>query len=225
MLTLPRHWFLGFLLLLLLFVGAFYYFKREQSALPIVPLPSSTPLAKVSPVESLSGIEPPSASPTLTPQPGSVFPTPPPSFVGELQLLIPVAGVSREQLLDTFTDARSEGRTHDAIDIAAPAGTPVVAAAEGEVIRLFYSERGGTTVYQLTADRRLVLYYAHLQRYADGLVEGRYARQGEVLAYVGDSGNAGAGNYHLHFSVAVVADPKRYWEGTNINPFPLLRNP
>jgi murein DD-endopeptidase MepM/ murein hydrolase activator NlpD len=142
-----------------------------------------------------------------------------------LQLLIPVAGVSPDQLTDTFTDSRSEGRTHDAIDIPAPAGTPVIAAADGEVIRLFQSERGGTTIYQLTANKRLVLYYGHLQRYAEGLVEGRFARQGEVLAYVGDTGNAGPGNYHLHFSVAVIADPKRYWEGTNINPFPLLRNP
>jgi len=145
------------------------------------------------------------------------------SFVGTLKLIIPVIGVRPEQLQDTFTDARSEGRAHDAIDIMAPAGTPVVAASDGEIVRLFQSDRGGTTIYQLSPDKKLVFYYAHLQRYADGLVAGKFARQGEVIAYVGDTGNAGAGNYHLHFSIAVVADPKRYWEGTNINPYPLLR--
>jgi murein DD-endopeptidase MepM/ murein hydrolase activator NlpD len=145
------------------------------------------------------------------------------SFVGKLKLIIPVAGVKPEQLLDTFTDARSEGRVHDAIDIPAPAGTPVLAAADGEIVKLFQSERGGSTIYQLSTDKRLIFYYAHLQRYADGLVQGKFVKQGEVIAYVGDTGNAGAGNYHLHFSISIVADPKRYWEGTNINPYPLLR--
>jgi murein DD-endopeptidase MepM/ murein hydrolase activator NlpD len=145
------------------------------------------------------------------------------SFVGTLRLIIPVVGVRPDQLLDTFTDARSEGRVHDAIDIPAPAGTPVVAAADGEIIKLFQSERGGTTIYQLSPDKKLVFYYAHLQRYADGLVPGKFVKQGEVIAYVGDTGNAGTGNFHLHFSMSVVADPRRYWEGTNINPYPLLR--
>jgi murein DD-endopeptidase MepM/ murein hydrolase activator NlpD len=138
-------------------------------------------------------------------------------------LIIPVAGVRADQLLDTFTDSRSEGRTHDAIDIMAPAETPVLAAADGQIQKLWQSERGGSTIYQLSADQKLIFYYAHLARYADGLTEGKQVRQGEVIAYVGDTGNAGAGNYHLHFSIAAVSDPKRYWEGTNINPYPLLR--
>ena len=134
-----------------------------------------------------------------------------------------MVGVKPDQLTDTFADARSEGRVHDAIDIPAAAGTPVVAAADGEIARLFASERGGTTIYQLSADRKLVFYYAHLQRYADGLAAGKFVRQGEIIAYVGDTGNAGVGNFHLHFSISVISDPKRYWEGTNINPYPLLR--
>ena len=141
----------------------------------------------------------------------------------EKALIIPVAGVRHDQLIDTFTASRSEGRTHDAIDIIAPAETPVLAAADGQIQKLFQSERGGTTIYQLSADQKLIFYYAHLARYADGLTEGKQVRQGDVIAYVGDTGNAGAGNYHLHFSIAVVSDPKRYWEGTNINPYPLLR--
>lgn len=138
-------------------------------------------------------------------------------------LIIPVAGVRPDQLTDTFSASRSEGRTHDAIDIMAPSETPVLAAADGQIQKLWQSERGGTSIYQLSADQKLIFYYAHLARYADGLTEGKQVRQGDVIAYVGDTGNAGAGNYHLHFSIAVVSDPKRYWEGTNINPYPLLR--
>jgi murein DD-endopeptidase MepM/ murein hydrolase activator NlpD len=131
--------------------------------------------------------------------------------------------VRPEQLRDTFQEARSEGRVHDAIDIPAPRGTPVLAAADGRIVKLFESQRGGTTIYQLDPDNKTVYYYAHLERYADGLAEGHFARRGEVIAYVGDTGNAGAGNYHLHFSILIVSDPKRYWDGTNINPYPLLR--
>ena len=145
------------------------------------------------------------------------------SSVGKLNLIIPVAGVKPEQLLDTFGDARSEGRLHDAIDIMAPAGTPVLAAADGRIVKLFQSERGGITIYQLGANQEVIFYYAHLASYAARLAEGNTVRQGDVIAYVGDTGNAGPGNYHLHFSIAVVSDPKRYWEGTNINPYPLLR--
>lgn len=150
--------------------------------------------------------------------------TPPPvAPSGTATLLIPVAGVRPEQLRDTFQESRSEGRVHDAIDIPAARGTPVLAAADGRIIKFFNSEKGGITIYQLSADERLVYYYAHLERYADGLSEGRVARRGEVIAYVGDTGNAGPGNYHLHFSVATITDPKRYWTGTNINPYPMLR--
>jgi murein DD-endopeptidase MepM/ murein hydrolase activator NlpD len=216
------------LFIVALIIAWFVHLKRSSRSLDqpgTLPTPAAS-IVTPSPIQpgfgSISGIEPPMPSPIASPsQPTQ----PPPSYVGELRLIVPVAGVSREKLFDTFTEARSEGRTHDAIDIPAAAGTPVLAAADGEVIKLFQSERGGTTIYQLTTDRKLVLYYAHLQRYADGIFEGKVVRQGDVIAFVGDSGNAGAGNYHLHFSVAIVADPKRYWEGTNINPFQLLKNP
>lgn len=180
---------------------------RTTPLVPTVDLPPTTPIALGTPL-------PP--EPTPTPEPAN--------FVGQVNLIVPVAGVRPEQLLDTFDDARSEGRVHDAIDIPAAAETPVLAAAEGRIMKLFQSERGGTTIYQLSADQELIFYYAHLSRYADGLVEGDIVRQGQVIAYVGDTGNAGPGNYHLHFSIAIVSDPKRYWEGTNINPYPLLQN-
>jgi len=189
--------------------------------------PAQTNIAPIAPTETFTSA--PKPEPTSIPAPESApepEPTPqtPSSFVGQVDLIIPVAGVRPDQLLDTFDDARSEGRVHDAIDIMAPAGTSVIAATGGKILKLFQSERGGTTIYQLSADEKTVYYYAHLQGYADGLVEGKVVRQGEVIAYVGDTGNAGAGNYHLHFSISAVSDPKRYWEGTNINPYPLLRS-
>ena len=184
------------------------------------PLPTASAVTPV-----LSPVTEPSAWPTPAPSVPNLVPAAPPvGFVGTLKLIVPVAGVQPSQLLDTFSDSRSEGRVHDAIDISAAAGTPVLAAADGQIIKLFQSERGGTTIYQLSTNQKLIFYYAHLQRYVDGLTEGKYVRQGEVIGYVGDTGNAGPGNYHLHFSIAVVTDPKRYWEGTNINPYPLLRN-
>jgi murein DD-endopeptidase MepM/ murein hydrolase activator NlpD len=212
-----------------------HYVSQVSEATPSPASLSLTPTASQSP-EPLptASAETPVPSPPTEPSEGS--PTPAPSvsdlvpaapqvgFVGTLKLIVPVAGVQPNQLLDTFSDSRSEGRVHDAIDIPAAAGTPVLAAAEGQIIKLFQSERGGTTIYQLSKNQKLIFYYAHLQGYADGLTEGKYVRQGEVIGYVGDTGNAGPGNYHLHFSIAVVTDPKRYWEGTNINPYPLLRN-
>jgi len=184
--------------------------------------PSPTPANPI--LETTSPSPTPIEYPTPAETPEAKSSSTTSSFVGVLNLIIPVAGVRAEQLIDTFSDARSEGRTHDAIDIPAPAGTAVLAAADGEVIKLFQSERGGTTIYQLSADRKVVFYYAHLQGYANGLAAGQYVRQGQVIAYVGDTGNAGAGNFHLHFSIAILADAKRYWEGTNINPYPLLHH-
>ncbi|HEX8844276.1 MAG TPA: peptidoglycan DD-metalloendopeptidase family protein [Pyrinomonadaceae bacterium] len=166
----------------------------------------------------------PSTTPTeIIPQPSATAAQSPDALPHSTQLLIPVAGVRPEQLRDTFEEARSEGRKHDAIDIPAPQGTPVLAATDGRILKLFESKPGGTTIYQLGNDNRTVYYYAHLERYAEGIHEGRAVRRGEVIAYVGDTGNAGAGNYHLHFSILIVSDPKRYWDGTNINPYPLLR--
>lgn len=147
----------------------------------------------------------------------------PPPLPASLKLIIPVANIQPAQLRDTYTEARAEGRVHNAIDIIAPQGTPVLAAADGKIVRFFNSERGGITLYQLSNDQRVVFYYAHLQRYADGVTEGRLVRQGETIAYVGDTGNAGAGNYHLHFAVWLIDDPKRFWDGTNLNPYPLLK--
>jgi murein DD-endopeptidase MepM/ murein hydrolase activator NlpD len=146
-----------------------------------------------------------------------------PTIAPASQLLIPVAGVGPEQLIDSFSQARSEGRVHDAIDIPAPAGTPVLAAADGEIIKFFDSEKGGITIYQLSSDKKFVYYYAHLQRRAEDIKEGETVKRGRTIGFVGDTGNAGPGNFHLHFSITAVSDPKRYQEGVSVNPFPLLK--
>lgn len=198
--------------------------SSSQSPVPVAPpeqlaagpsvnptLSAASPLATATPAPSISA----------TPQPDLQFS----QSQGDSpsNLIIPVAGVRPDQLRDTFSEARLEGRVHDAIDIPAPRGTPVLAAADGPIVKLFQSQRGGTTIYQASVDGKFIYYYAHLDRYADGLIEGHSAKQGETIAYVGDTGNAGAGNYHLHFSIAVTSNPKRYWEGVNINPYPLLK--
>ncbi len=165
---------------------------------------------------------------SASPAPSAPSSSPAPSVLPESSggassvLLVPVAGVRREDLRDTFTESRSGGRVHDAIDIIAPRGTPVLAVADGRVVKLFQSVPGGITIYQLATDNRTIYYYAHLDRYADNLAEGQTLRRGDTIAYVGDTGNSGAGNYHLHFSVSLVNDPRRWWDGTNINPYPLF---
>ena len=139
-----------------------------------------------------------------------------------ITLIIPVQGVTRGKLIDTFSEARSDGRVHDAIDIPAAEGTPVLAAADGEIAKFHDSVQGGTTIYQITADRKYFFYYAHLQRRADGLAEKQFVKRGATIGYVGNTGNAGLENYHLHFSISAVIDEKRFWEGMSINPYDVL---
>ncbi len=190
------------------------------TALPtVVNAVTPAPQAALSPAPSPSPTPLPAEEPAATPNIPLASAQLPPG----LKLIIPVAGVKPEQLRDTFSDARSEGRAHNALDIMAPRSTAVLATAEGQIVRLFQSERGGITLYQSSKDQKVVFYYAHLERYADGLKEGQQVHQGEVIAYVGDTGNAGAGNYHLHFGVWLIDDPKRFWSGVNLNPYLLLK--
>lgn len=144
---------------------------------------------------------------------------------GQQPLLIPVQGILASQLQDTFNDARAQGRSHEAIDIMAPAGTPVLAAADGTVEKLFTSDAGGLTVYQFEPSGRYAYYYAHLQGYAPGLAEKQALRRGDVIGYVGSTGNANPAAPHLHFAVFVLGPERRWWQGTAINPYPLLHRP
>jgi len=144
--------------------------------------------------------------------------------VGPAGLAIPVAGVKPNQLVDTFTQARAGGgRVHDAIDIMAPAGTPVVAAAPGTVEKLFFSQGGGgITAYIRSDDRRWIFYYAHLESYAPGLAEGRRVARGSLIGQVGATGNANPGGPHLHFAVHRMNPGEKWYQGSAVNPYPLL---
>jgi len=141
-------------------------------------------------------------------------------------LQLPVAGVTAEQLVDTYTQARagSTGR-HDAIDIPAPRGTPVLAVADGTVKKLFLSKPGGLTLYQFDDSASFSFYYAHLDRYADSIREGQRLRKGQVIGFVGSTGNAPAQAPHLHFAVLRLGLEPKWWEGTPLNPFLLWRDP
>ena len=138
-------------------------------------------------------------------------------------LAIPVTGVRAAQLIDTFSQSRAGGRPHDAIDIMAPAGTPVVAAAEGTIEKLYFSDGGGgITAYVRSPDRRWTYYYAHLQAYAPGLTEGQRVARGDRIGLVGSTGNANPEGPHLHFAVHQMAEGESWWQGQAINPYPLL---
>ena len=133
-------------------------------------------------------------------------------------LVLPVEGIRVDDLQDTFRDSRGN-RTHEALDILAPRGTSVLAVEDGRIARLFLSDAGGITIYHFDPDERYTYYYAHLDRYAEGLREGDYVRRGQVIGYVGTTGNAPPGTPHLHFGIFQLGPEKHWWEGTPINPF------
>ena len=138
-------------------------------------------------------------------------------------LTIPVEGIPAEKLVRSYHDARSGGREHEALDILAPRNTPVVAVEDGTVAKLFLSKAGGNTIYQFDPTREYAYYYAHLERYAEGLKEGEAIHRGQVIGYVGTSGNAPKNTPHLHFAVFRLTSEKHWWEGTPIDPYDILR--
>ena len=144
--------------------------------------------------------------------------------VGPPGLAIPVQGIKPSGLVDTYTQARAGGaRSHDAIDIMAAEGTPVLAAADGTVEKLFFSNGGGgITVYVRSPDQRWTYYYAHLQGYAPGLAEGQQVKRGQVLGRVDHTGNANPAGPHLHFAINRMQPGEKWYQGTPTNPYPLL---
>jgi murein DD-endopeptidase MepM/ murein hydrolase activator NlpD len=136
-------------------------------------------------------------------------------------LVVPVAGVPRSALRDSFEEVRGNGR-HEAIDIPAARGTPVLAVADGPIAKLFTSVPGGLTVYQFDPASRYAYYYAHLDRYADALHEGQVVKAGDTIGHVGSTGNASADAPHLHFAIFELGPAKQWWKGTPVNPYPLL---
>jgi murein DD-endopeptidase MepM/ murein hydrolase activator NlpD len=135
---------------------------------------------------------------------------------------LPVQGLTRRALRDTFDEMRGGSRRHEALDILAPRNTPVLAVEDGTVAKLFLSKPGGLTIYQFDPSATYAYYYAHLERYADGLKDGDRVERGQVIGYVGTSGNAPPDTPHLHFAIFKLTDEKRWWEGTAIDPYPIL---
>lgn len=133
----------------------------------------------------------------------------------------PIVGLAPSDLRDSFAQTRGQA-PHEAIDIMEPRGTPVHAVVDGTVARLFLSKPGGNTIYLFDQPGEFCYYYAHLDRYADGLREGLHVSRGQVIAFVGSTGNASPDAPHLHFTIFQLGPEKRWWKGTAINPYPVL---
>jgi murein DD-endopeptidase MepM/ murein hydrolase activator NlpD len=138
-------------------------------------------------------------------------------------LEVPVYGIDREDIVSNFHDERGTDRKHEALDLLAPRGTPVLAAEDGRIEKLFTSARGGLTIYQFDPADRFCYYYAHLDGYAPGLKEGQAVTRGQVIGYVGTTGNAPEGTPHLHFAIFRLGEEKEWWDGTPLDPALVLR--
>lgn len=187
---------------------------------------SDSPLASVGKDNGVDGHIP---AVVETPAPTSgrtgVIPTSAPESreLSARRLTIPVTGIESKDLVQSYHDARSGGRDHEAIDILAPQGTPVVAVEDGTVAKLFTSKAGGITLYQFDPDKEFAYYYAHLDRYADGIAEGQAITRGQVIGYVGVSGNAPKDTPHLHFAIFRLTPEKQWWQGTPVDPYDILK--
>jgi murein DD-endopeptidase MepM/ murein hydrolase activator NlpD len=222
-----KGWLL-FLAGVLVGANVVYFVMRHASApVAVAPPAATSPLDHVPPPAARVAGPAISAAPTTAtrpPAPATIV-APASSRPAAGTLLIPVAGVLPGQLTDTFNDTRDGARRHEALDIMAARGTPVLAAADGTVAKLFTSVPGGLTIYEFDPTRTYAYYYAHLDRYAPGLAEGRTLKRGDVIAYVGSTGNASAEAPHLHFAIFVLGPEKQWWKGTAIDPYPLLAAP
>ena len=204
----------GFLLLVLLMLGPSSSDPvRAPQGLPAVAV--TTPAPRPEPA--------PKATRKATPAPaaGPAFPSPR-DLLAARDLTVPVAGIQRSRLRDTFDFGRGKGRRHQAIDILAPRGTPVLAADDGRVAKISSNRGGGLSAYLVDPSGRLVYYYAHLDGYAEGLKEGQPVKRGDVIGFVGTTGNAPESAPHLHFAVLVLAGEKRWWGGEALNPYAAL---
>jgi len=165
-------------------------------------------------------------APVPPPEPVSATPTIGADRPAELRrrhLTLPVQGLEAGDLRDTFDEMRGGSRRHEALDILAPRDTPVLAVEDGKVAKLFLSDAGGMTIYQFDPTGMYAYYYAHLERYAEGLKDGDRVQRGQVIGYVGTSGNAPRDTPHLHFAIFRLTDEKRWWQGTAIDPYPILK--
>ena len=206
-----------------LLVGANLVYFVMRSGAPAAPVPATQAASSTSaPTLPVARPTQPQPPPRATPDVARDTPSTP-STVESDALLLPVLGIKPGQLHNTFKDSRGGGsRVHEALDIMAPKGTPVLAATDGRIEKIFESVAGGHTIYEFDDDASHAYYYAHLDRYAAGLKEGQDVRRGDVIGYVGSTGNASEDAPHLHFAIFELGPEKKWWEGTAIDPFPLL---
>jgi murein DD-endopeptidase MepM/ murein hydrolase activator NlpD len=209
--------------LLAIGLGIVYAAARYGGPLPPAPGPASPP-ALATHTQPATQDAPPDALPSRVPD---TSPAPPSLRIGEIpedliarRLTLPVRGVSPSALTPQFYDARGM-RGHEALDIMAAKGAPVIAAEDGTIAKLFVSAAGGLTVYQFDPTQTYVYYYAHLDRYAPGLAEGQVVRRGQTIAFVGMTGNATTP--HLHFAISRVGEGGKWYGGEAIDPFPAFR--
>jgi murein DD-endopeptidase MepM/ murein hydrolase activator NlpD len=193
-----------------------------RAAVPASTAPAPAPIDDVKPTPSS---EPPAVMAPEEPQAVAIplIGVNPIEDLRGRHLDLPIKGAVSEDVKDTFNEMRGGTRRHEAIDMLAPRNTPVVAVEAGTIARLFFSKGGGITIYQFDPTNTYVYYYAHLEKYADGLTEGQKVKRGELLGYVGTTGNAPRDTPHLHFAIFKMTDEKRWWEGTAIDPFQVLR--
>jgi murein DD-endopeptidase MepM/ murein hydrolase activator NlpD len=189
--------------------------------------PAQAPGGVVAPLPPARSGPVPPGTVSQTPAPSPPPPPPmlerPPADLLQRALLVPVQGMPRTKLTDTFDDARGQGRVHNAIDIMAARNTPVLAIEPGRIVKLFTSNLGGLTIYQFDPGETYCYYYAHLDHYAPGLKEGDQVTRGQVIAYVGSTGDASPDAPHLHFEISRLHADKKWWQGDSINPYPILR--
>ena len=186
-------------------VGATAVTDLTEADLPLRPSTSEIGLPAL---DKPAGDSTAAAAPTPGPGPG--------------KLMIPVEGIKQAQLTDTYDQPRGTERHHEALDIMAPKGAKVFAVADGKLVKLFNSKPGGLTVYQFDPSEKYAYYYAHLDRYADNLKEGAQLKRGDLIGYVGVTGNSNPNAPHLHFAVFELTPAKQWWKGTPLNPYPLL---
>ena len=180
----------------------------------------SAPRGATPPAGERELVAPAAAPPTIAP---ATVGADPQADLRKRHLELPVQGLTRDELRNTFEEMRGGSRRHEAIDILAPRNTPVVAVEDGRVAKLFLSKPGGMTIYQFDPTSTYAYYYAHLERYAGGLKDGDAVSRGQVIGYVGTSGNAPPDTPHLHFAIFKLTEAKHWWQGTAIDPYSVLR--
>ena len=223
---------LGFLAGMLVMAAVVTIFPSGAALVPNTPLSAAETPRSTAPGNKDVEVKPTlkEPSPVSPPEPelksSATAPIVTANTVEELRqrtLTLPVQGIKKDELRDTFNEMRAGSRRHEAIDILAPRNTPVFAVEDGEIARLFLSEAGGLTIYQFDPSGAYVYYYAHLEKYAAGLKERDAVKRGQIIGYVGTTGNAPRDTPHLHFAIFRMTDEKKWWQGSAIDPYSVLR--